>query len=266
MQIRRVAAIVLPMAFVLAACRTVSHDPRPVADAFAVFPATFVSEDVLPDRQVQPAIPLPALQGPGRLVARPTTPFLWTWRDPGPSAHAAFRLAGDNPFGQRMSFLVEDVFRDRERTEWVRIQTGEHPNGAQAWIRARDVRLSPISQRIVVDLSARRLVLFVRGEARTTLTVAIGDQDTPTVPGRYFVWARVRYFNPAGPYGKLALGLSGFSKVVRFGPSPGRLAIHGTADPSDRGKSVSLGCVRVYNAQIGLLWSVPMGTPVIIRR
>jgi hypothetical protein len=251
------------MVFVLATCSTVSDAPRPTADAF---PAPIVFDEALPDRQIQPAIPLPAPEGPGRLVARPYSPFLWTWRDPGPSAHVAFRLAGDNPFGQRMSFLVEDVFRDREGIDWLRIRTGEHPNGAQAWIRARDARVSPVSQRIVVDLSARRLVRYVRGEVRTKLSVAIGDQDTPTVPGRYFVWARVRYFNPAGPYGKLALGLSGFSRVVRYGPSPGRLAIHGTVDPSDRGKSISLGCVRVYNAQIGRLWNVPMGTPVIIRR
>ena len=165
-----------------------------------------------------------------------------------------------------MSFLVQDVMRDPNGVDWVQIRTGEYPNGAKAWVRAADVRLATVNQRIVIDLSKRRLVRYIDGKVHTKLQVAIGDEDTPTVPGRYFVWARVRYSTTGGPYGKLALGLSGFSEVVRFGPSPGRLAIHGTSDPSDRGQAVSLGCVRVHNAEIDRLWSVPMGTPVLIRR
>jgi lipoprotein-anchoring transpeptidase ErfK/SrfK len=204
--------------------------------------------------------------GPGRLTALARQPFLRTWRDPGPAATTANRIATTNPFGQSMSFLVQDVMRDAAGTDWVQIRTGEYPNGAKAWIRAADVLLATVHQRIVIDLSERRLVRYVDGEVRTKLEVAIGDEDTPTVPGRYFVWARVRYSTPSGPYGKLALGLSGFSEVVRFGSSPGRLAIHGTDDPSDRGQAVSLGCVRVSNAEIDRLWDVPMGTPVLIRR
>jgi hypothetical protein len=211
------------------------------------------------DRALGPA-------GPGRLTARADQPFLWTWRDPGPAASTGNRIATSNAFGQSMSFLVQDVMRDPNGTDWVRIRTGEFPNGAKAWVRAADVRLATVDQRIVIDLSKRRLVRYIDGKVHTKLKVAIGDEDTPTVPGRYFVWARVRYATTGGPYGKLALGLSGFSEVVRFGPSPGRLAIHGTSDPSDRRQAVSLGCVRVYNAEIERLWSVPMGTPVLIQR
>jgi L,D-transpeptidase catalytic domain len=266
MQRRRHAAIVTLLSFLLGSCFAGSNDVRPVSDDIGSVPTETAFADVFPDRSVQHVQPMPAPEGPARLVARPFEPFLWTWRDPGPGANEAFRLAADNPFGQRVSFLVEDLFRDRDGTDWARILTGEHPNGAQAWIRARDARITPVDQRIVVDLSSRMLIKYVRGDVRARISVAIGDEDTPTVPGRYFVWARVRYFNPAGPYGKLALGLSGFSRVVQFGPAPGRLAIHGTADPSDRGQSISLGCVRVFNSQIGQLSNVPMGTPVIIRR
>ena len=204
--------------------------------------------------------------GPGRLTARAEEPFLRTWRAPEPSAYTVDRLATSNAFGQPMSFLVRDIVRDDGGTDWVRIRTGEYPNGAEAWVRASDVRLGTVDQRVVIDLSERRLVRYIDGRVHTRVQIAIGDVDTPTVPGRYFVWARVRYSTPGGPYGKLALGLSGFSEVVRFGPSPGRLAIHGTDDPSDRGQAVSLGCIRVYNDEIDRLWSVPMGTPVLIRR
>lgn len=218
-----------------------------------------------PNAPAAPAPGVPARSRRQALIASTDQALLRTWRHPGPSASVDDRLATSNAFGQQMSFLVQERWRDRSGTGWLRIRTGEYPNGDEAWVLARDVRLASVTQRIVVDLSERRLLRTVNGRVRTKVMVAIGQPSTPTVPGRYFVWARVRYPLPRGPYGALALGLSGFSEVVRFGPAPGRLAIHGTDDPSDRGRAVSLGCVRVYNAQIERLWNVPMGTPVIIR-
>ena len=63
-----------------------------------------------------------------------------------------------------------------------------------------------------------------------------------------------------------ALGLSGFSPVLKDWPGGGRMAIHGTAHASDRGLMVSHGCVRVYNDDMVDLRRVPLGTPVVIRR
>lgn len=219
-----------------------------------------------PDLPLEAALPTSDRIGaPRTLTARSGEPLLLAWRNPGPSASLSTRIATSNSFGQSMSFQVRDVLRDAEGNDWIRIRTGEYPNGAEAWVRGTDVRLAPVNQRIVVDISQRRLVRYVDGRVHTRVRIAVGGPNTPTVPGRYFVWARVRYSSPGGAYGKLALGLSGFSEVVRFGPTPGRLAIHGTDDPSDRGQAVSLGCVRVYNGEIDRLWSVPMGTPVQIR-
>jgi hypothetical protein len=48
-------------------------------------------------------------------------------------------------------------------------------------------------------------------------------------------------------------------------PGGGRMALHGTDDPDDRGHEVSYGCVRIYNPQMLRLQDVPMGTPVLIR-
>jgi hypothetical protein len=263
MLIRRIAAFLVPFLFVVGAGRPVAEERVSAPPAIQLLPAVFTKPGPLPERPPPIQVP-PTDEVPRWLVARPRRPNLRTWHHPDLAAQVG-SLSADNVFGQRMSFAVVDRFRDGTGVDWVRIRTGEHPNGARAWVRMGDVRLRPARQQIVVDLSARRLVWFIDGEVRTRLSVAVGDQDTPTAPGRYFVWARVRFRNHAGPYGKLALGLSGFSEVVRFGPAPGRLAIHGTADPSDRGRSVSLGCVRVYNGEIGKLWGVPMGTPVIIR-
>ena len=88
---------------------------------------------------------------------------------------------------------------------------------------------------------------------------------SPTAPGHFFVWARVPS-DPAGPYGVLALGLSGFSDVITDWVGGGRLAIHGTSHPSDRGEDVSHGCVRVFNPQMLSLADVSLGTPVWIHR
>ncbi|HXF57614.1 MAG TPA: L,D-transpeptidase [Actinomycetota bacterium] len=51
---------------------------------------------------------------------------------------------------------------------------------------------------------------------------------------------------------------------VRLVVVEGRVAIHGTADPSDRGRHVSHGRVRVYNPERLPLRDVPLGTPVVI--
>ena len=95
-------------------------------------------------------------------------------------------------------------------------------------------------------------------------SVGIGTPTYPTTPGRFSVWAFVEYADPSGPYGAFALGLSGFSDVITDWPGGGRMAIHGTADPGDRGAAVSHGCVRVYNADLEALRDVPLGTPVTI--
>jgi lipoprotein-anchoring transpeptidase ErfK/SrfK len=131
------------------------------------------------------------------------------------------------------------------------------------------VRVARAAERVVVDLSDRRLVRIRGGDEVTELPVAIGAASTPTPPGRYFVWAKVDTDRPAGPYGSFILGLSGFSEAIEpWSEWPGqpRLAIHGTDDRTDAGHAVSKGCVRVLNTLLASLRDVPMGTPVLIQR
>jgi lipoprotein-anchoring transpeptidase ErfK/SrfK len=116
-----------------------------------------------------------------------------------------------------------------------------------------------------VDLSDHLLQRWESGRVTARFRVAVGAPSTPTTPGRFFVWAQVPYDDASGAYGVFALGLSGFSEVLTGWPGGGRMAIHGTIDPSHLGRDVSHGCVRVYNAQMLRLRDVPMGTPVLIR-
>jgi lipoprotein-anchoring transpeptidase ErfK/SrfK len=138
------------------------------------------------------------------------------------------------------------------------------PNGSTGWVRGDQVGTRVLHERIEVDLSTHRLRRVASDRTVEDLSVAVGAPATPTAPGRYFVWARVPTGDPTGPYGVYVLGLSGFSDVITDWVGGGRMAIHGTADPADRGHDVSHGCVRVYNPQMAELTDVPMGTPVWI--
>ena len=183
----------------------------------------------------------------------------------GPTLRASSRVVpGSNPWGERLSFPVEERTRDAGGAVWLRILLGVAPNGVEGWVPAARVCATPVRDRIVVDLSAHRLRRWHDGRPIARFDVAVGDPSTPTPPGSFFVWARLDAAAD-GPYGTYVLGLSGFPPTVSEAPDGARIAIHGTTDPSDLGQDVSHGCVRVLNADMLRLRDVPMGTPVVIR-
>ena len=190
-------------------------------------------------------------------------PTLRVYRRPDPGS-VPQRVSARNPWGQAIRFLVVGVSRDTAATPWVRVLLGVGHNGAAGWVPTSEVHLRRTHDRIVVSLSERTLWHMRNGHLVQRYRVAVGATNTPTTPGRFFVWAKVPS-NPHGAYGSYILGLSGFSEVLTSWPGGGRMAIHGTDDPRDRGEWVSHGCVRVYNPQMDHLRDVPMGTPVIIR-
>jgi lipoprotein-anchoring transpeptidase ErfK/SrfK len=173
------------------------------------------------------------------------------------------RIAALNPIDQRLVLLVRRTREVADR-RWYKVLLPDRPNGSTGWVRSEDVRPVRLRQRIRVDLSEHSLSYARNGHRIARLSVAIGAPATPTPTGTFYVWARVPQPNPRGAYGVYALGLSGFS-VLSDWPGGGRAAIHGTADPNDRGQDVSHGCVRVLNSDMRTLMSVPMGTPVTIR-
>jgi lipoprotein-anchoring transpeptidase ErfK/SrfK len=181
---------------------------------------------------------------------------------------AYMSLDATNPWGQRLRLLVTRGTTDDDGDIWLRIQLPIWPNGQAGWVAAADVRVATTTERLVVDLSERRLVRLREGRTVVRVPVAIGTAGTPTPPGRYFVWAKVDTARPSGPYGTFILGLSGFSDAIEpWAEWPGqpRLAIHGTDDPTDAGHAVSKGCVRVLNTLLRRLTDLPLGTPVVIK-
>jgi lipoprotein-anchoring transpeptidase ErfK/SrfK len=171
-----------------------------------------------------------------------------------------------NPVGQRLYFLVLAARRTADGTRLAKILVPKRPNGSRGWVRLDSVELSQGEHRIEIDLSAYALRLFRKGRLVHRFKVGVGQPQNPTPTGVFFSWALLKAPDPQGPYGNYAIGLSGFSPVLSDWPGGGRAAVHGTADPSDRGRKVSHGCVRVYNEDMRKLRSLPLGTPVIIHR
>ncbi|ACX64149.1 L,D-transpeptidase [Paenibacillus sp. FSL H8-0457] len=107
--------------------------------------------------------------------------------------------------------------------------------------------------RIIVDLSDFQLHLLDGNIVVRTFPVAIGKMATQSPPGNYTIVNKQP--NPGGPFGAYWLGLS----KPHYG-------IHGTNDPSSIGRSVSHGCIRMYNEDVVELASlVPIHTRVTLR-
>lgn len=207
------------------------------------------------------AAPPPA----GVQVVTAQGPRFRVFSQPGPGAVLWLRLTATNDWAQPIWMPVTGGFRDADGTRWLHVRLPIRPNGSTGWVRGRDVRSRRVLDRIVVDLSAHRLWRYQGDELAQRFTVGVGSSEFPTTPGTFFVWARVAFDPPSSAYGPLALGLSGFSEVITEWVGGGRMAIHGTWNPADRGRDVSHGCVRVFNAQLLRLRDVPLGTPVLIR-
>ncbi|GAE01386.1 ErfK/YbiS/YcfS/YnhG family protein [Clostridium botulinum B str. Osaka05] len=108
--------------------------------------------------------------------------------------------------------------------------------------------------RIVINTKAHTLTLFRDNNVYKTYKVAVGKPSTPTPKGTFKIINRA--INPGGPFGARWLGLN-----IPYGD----YGIHGTNNPSSIGKSISNGCIRMFNNQVIELSNlVPIGTTVTI--
>jgi lipoprotein-anchoring transpeptidase ErfK/SrfK len=196
------------------------------------------------------------------VVAVPRERYTPIYDEPG-DRKVAYAFDTRNDTGDLAPMLVVGATR-RDGEPWYEVMLPLRPNGTTDWVREADIKLRERAERIEVDLSKRVLEYLVDGEVEERVDVGIGTAQFPTTTGTFYVYVKVPYENPNQPYGIMALGLSGFSRVITDWPGGGRIAVHGTPYASNRGQAVSHGCVRVYNPDMESLVDVPLGTPVLI--
>lgn len=185
------------------------------------------------------------------------------YESPGGALREAFASPARTQFGQIQpaTFWVLE-----NQGDWLRVLLNRRPNGAEGWIRSDEVALTSIPYHVEVSLSSKQLVIYQGSEPILADCVGVGKGSTPTPTGQYFVAETWDLRGKGTVFGNFALALSAYSNVHQtFMGGNGQIAIHGTSNPSNRGKAVSNGCVRVYNPVVAeVARIVPRGTPVII--
>lgn len=252
---RRLLAVA--MGLLLGACTSGGGGSVPAASPVSL-PQAADGSEVTVAKETKP----PLLPEDVDMLAVPIKRYLSVWERPN-ARHPEFALDTRNPVGRISPMLIAGAKRSVGGA-WYEVYLPLRPNGSTGWVRHKDVQLRRVDERIEIDLSDRLLRHFVGDRLEDRFSVGIGTDSTPTGQGTFYVWVKVRYASLYQPYGIAALGLSGFSPVLSEWPGGGRMAIHGTSSPTDRGREVSHGCVRVYNEDLESLLDVPLGTPVVI--
>jgi lipoprotein-anchoring transpeptidase ErfK/SrfK len=151
---------------------------------------------------------------------------------------------------------------------WLQVLLPTRPNGSTAWVRTADVKTTVPEMRVELsfDRHELRVLRTADGAELMTAPVGFGSPSSPTPGGRFFVRDHFPTEGGDHPYGPFAFGLSGHSDVhMQFGTGDGRIAIHGTNQPSSVGVNVSNGCPHVTNdVVLALVPLMPLGTPVVI--
>jgi lipoprotein-anchoring transpeptidase ErfK/SrfK len=182
-----------------------------------------------------------------------------------PGGPVALRAGDATSFGspQRLGVV-------RREGRWLGVTTPDLPNGKLGWVdsRSADVRVERTRWSIHADVSERTVVLRRGGNAVRRLSVAVGRPGSPTPTGRFAVTDKLSGGDYGPYYGCCILAISATQPNTPPGWTGGdRMAIHGTSDPGSIGAASSAGCLRAADDDLQLLMrSVPVGTPVVIRR
>jgi lipoprotein-anchoring transpeptidase ErfK/SrfK len=137
---------------------------------------------------------------------------------------------------------------------------------ATAWIRASNAVVSSTDWHLVVELAARRLVVYHGGVEIHSYAAIVGKPSTPTPTGDYFVEENVKM--PSGAAGApYALATSDRSNALHeFEGGPGQIAIHGRENLGGTlGTAESHGCIRLATSAISWLAArIGPGVPITI--
>jgi len=181
-----------------------------------------------------------------------------------PGGPVVARLGARTEFGSPTTLAVA-----ARRGRWLGVVTTHLPNGTLGWVGPAQGALHKTRTRksLVLDLSARRLVLRKGKRVLRRMTVGIGRPGSPTPRGRFAVTDKLSGPAYSASYGCCILALSAHQPNLPAGWRGGdRIAIHGTNDPGSIGVPSSAGCPHARGVDLRYLFrKVPLGTPVFIR-
>lgn len=174
--------------------------------------------------------------------------------------------------GERTVLPVIGRMLDRSGRSWLQVRlpgrtlTNARPPSV-GWITAKNTRRSTPVWRIVVNISARRVLAYRNGGMLRSFQAIVGKRSTPTPKGQYFVEENVR-LPPNAVGAPFALATSARSHVLQeFAGGPGQIALHGLDNIGGRlGTTASHGCIRLSDSAITWLAArIRPGTPITIR-
>jgi lipoprotein-anchoring transpeptidase ErfK/SrfK len=189
-------------------------------------------------------------------------PELVAYSEPSETAEVVSKFSDKTEYG-----LPRTLLSIGTQEGWYQTLLPMRPNGSTGWVKASEVTPGSTTFEMKISLSQHKLWLTDSDNPVLEAAVVIGKPETPTPLGTYYVTDPVDLQSrPNGAYGAYALGLSGYSEVLKtFNGGPGQIAVHGGAYESNLGTDVSNGCVRVLNDVIlQIAKTVPLGTPVVI--
>jgi lipoprotein-anchoring transpeptidase ErfK/SrfK len=168
--------------------------------------------------------------------------------------------------GERTTLPVTGSLTGGDGVRWLQVMLPGRPNSSTGWIAQNGTHKLVTDWHIVVDLSARRVLVYRAGHVVRTFRAVVGKPSTPTPSGEFFVEETLQM--PAGEAGgPFALALSARSEVLQeFEGGPGQIGIHGRDDLGGTlGAAESHGCIRLATASIDWLAArIGPGTPVTI--
>jgi lipoprotein-anchoring transpeptidase ErfK/SrfK len=173
--------------------------------------------------------------------------------------------------GERTMLPVLAQMIDNRGRSWLRVRLpgralGATPPPPTGWINASSTQLSTTAWHIVVDVNARRVVVYRDGRRLHGYRAIVGKRTTPTPLGEYFVEENVQLptDQPGAPF---ALATSARSSVLQeFDGGPGQVALHGLNNIGGQlGTAISHGCIRLADSAITWLAArITPGVPVTI--
>jgi peptidoglycan hydrolase-like protein with peptidoglycan-binding domain len=122
--------------------------------------------------------------------------------------------------------------------------------------RTQGVNTDPPTGKVHVEiyLHQLKLVVYSDGQEYASFPIAPGTQATPSPMGEWRVVDKS--YMPNDAFG---------TRWMRLSVPWGGYGVHGTNAPWSIGRVVSLGCIRMYNKDVELIYPwIPVGTQVII--